>query len=358
MGNVGHSVNGGAVQILKPKIVLHDHLDGGVRPATVLELAVASGVDLPTSDLAELSRWFTIIPGMPFADAWERFYVAIAVLQTAGALRRVAREAVEDLAADGVVYAELRFAPLNHLEGGLSPDEVMEAVVSGLAAGERATGCVARTIVCGIREDDPTDSVVAAELAVGWKQRGVVGFDLAGNEFDFAADLHAAAFTIARAGELGITVHAGEMAGPASIENGLRTAAPSRIGHGLHLVDDCEVADGRIISLGSTARQVHDAGLMLEVCVTSNSCLGTPVAEHPVRMYRDAGFVISVNPDDRAITTTTVANEYDLWRNVLGFTDAEFREVNLQAVAAAFCDDATKTKLRKSVSAGWSHAAG
>jgi adenosine deaminase len=342
------------VSQLNPKIVLHDHLDGGVRPATVVDLAQAAGVPLPTADVEELARWFTITPGMSIEAAWQRFYLVIDVLQTSQALRRVAREAVEDLAADGVVYAELRFAPLGHLAGGLSPDEVMTVVTAGLAEGERATGCAARIIVCGIREDGPSQSIAAAELAVAWKDKGVVGFDLAGNEFEFGADLHAGAFSIARAGGIGVTVHAGEMAGLDSIATALQAAAPTRIGHGLRLIDDCEVVGGRVLSLGPIATRVRDAGLMMEVRVTSNSCLGTPIADHPVRMYRDAGFVVSVNPDDRAITTTTVSREYDLWRDVHGFTSAEFRDINLQAVEAAFCDETTKAKLRALVAAGWS----
>jgi adenosine deaminase len=336
-----------------PKIVLHDHLDGGVRPETVIDLAAAAGVELPTYDPDELRDWFTIVPGMPLSEAWQRFYVVIAALQTTAGLRRVAREAVEDLAADGVVYAELRFAPLGHLNGGLSQDDVLEAVVGGLAEGEAATGCIARTIVCGIRENDPAESRAAALLAVAWKDRGVVGFDLAGNEVDFGADLHAEAFEIARAGGLGITVHAGEMAGPNSIATAMATARPTRIGHGLSLIHDCEVVDGSIVGLGLVAGAVHDAGLLLEVCVTSNGCLGTPLADHPVRMYHDAGIAVSVNPDDRTITTTTTAREYELWRRHHGFTDEEFRAINLRAAEAAFCDDATKAKLREIVALGW-----
>lgn len=342
---------------MDPKIVLHDHLDGGVRPATVIDLANEVGMELPTTDVAELADWFTIVPGMPFADAWQRFYVVIELLQRPEALRRVAREAVEDLSADGVNYAELRFAPLNHLRAGLTGDRVLEAVTTGLREGEEATGCLARTIVCGIRENDPEESAAAARLAVAWRDRGVVGFDLAGNEFEFRASAHVEAYGIAREGGLGITVHAGEMAGPESVADALDSAGPSRIGHGLHLVADCEVVDGEIRRLGTIASRVRDEGVLLEVCVTSNSCLGTPVADHPVRMYRDAGFRLSVNPDDRAITTTTVAREYELWRSVHGFTAAEFRDINLQAVEAAFCDDAIKTGLRASVAQGWSGSA-
>lgn len=337
----------------RPKIVLHDHLDGGVRPETVLELAVAADIALPTRDVARLRSWFTIAPGMPFGEAWERFHAAIAVLQTEAALRRVAREAVEDLAADGVIYAELRFAPLNHLDGGLNAGQVLAAVQAGLAEGQAATGCVTRTIVCGIRENEPGESAAAARLAVAWRDRGVVGFDLAGNEFDFGADLHAEAFAIARDGGLGVTVHAGEMAGPRSVAGALDAAKPTRIGHGWRLIEDCAVQDGRIGQLGLTAATVRDEGIILEVCLTSNSCLGTPVPDHPVRLLYDAGFKVSVNPDDRAITTTTVAREYSLWRDSHGFTDTEFRQINLDAIDAAFCDDVAKRRLRAAVTAGW-----
>ena len=338
---------------MNPKIVLHDHLDGGVRPTTVLDLAADIGFTVPTRDPGELARWFTITPGMPFEEAWQRFHVVIAALQTEPGLRRVAREAVIDLAADGVVYAELRFAPLNHLAGGLTPDEVLGAVTDGLGVGEAETGCVARTIVCGIREDDPARSEEAARLAVAWRDRGVVGFDLAGNEFDFGAAPHAAAFSVARDGGLGITVHAGEMAGPESIAAALEIARPTRIGHGLHLIQDCIVSDGRIVELGPLADRIFRQGIVLEVCVTSNSCLGTAVADHPVRMYREAGIQVSVNPDDRAITTTTVAREYGLWREVHGFTNGEFRDINQAALEAAFCDEETKKGLRGVVAAGW-----
>jgi len=343
----------GTINAMRPKIVLHDHLDGGVRPATILELAAEAGLQLPREDLAELTRWFTITPGMPLAEAWQRFYVVIESLQSAASLQRVAHEAVEDLAADGVVYAEFRFAPLSHQQDGLTPDEVLEAVTAGMASGEQATGCVARTIVCGLRENDPAESAAAARLAASWRDRGVVGFDLAGNEVDYPADLHAAAFAIAREAGLGITIHAGEMAGAESIAAALAVAQPTRIGHGLRLIEDCEVVEGRITSLGGVARAIHDDGTMLEVCVTSNSCLGTPVSAHPVRMFHDAGIAVSVNPDDRAITTTTVEREYRLWREIHGFTVAELGQTNLDALDAAFCDEETKSRLRQVVRVGW-----
>ncbi len=290
---------------------------------------------------------------MPFTDAWHRFRIAISVLQTPDALFRMAHEAVEDLAADEVIYAELRFAPLGHLAGGLAADEVMEAVTAGIAAGEAATGCIARTIVCGIRENPTEESSEAARLAAAWAGRGVVGFDLAGNEYDFGPELHVGAFRIVADAGLGITVHAGEMAGPESVAKAIQAAAPHRIGHGMHLIDDCTIEDGGISTLGPTARLVLDTGLPLEVSVTSNACLGVPVPQHPVRMLFDAGFKVSVNPDDRTITTTTAAREYELWRTHHGFTDVEFRLINLTAAEAAFCDESTRGDIRERIAAGW-----
>jgi adenosine deaminase len=338
---------------MEPKVVLHDHLDGGVRPATIVELARRSDVALPAEDVRELADWFTITPRMPFSEAWARFHLVIDLLQSPDALHRVAREAVEDLAGDGVIYAELRFAPLNHLAGGMTGDEVVAAVVAGLSEGEQKTGCIARTIVCAIRENDPAESVAAARLAASWLGRGVVGFDLAGNESDFGATRHAGAYAIAREAGLGLTVHAGEMAGTESILDSLEAARPTRIGHGLKLIDDCVVGNGRISKMGPVARQVLDDGITLEVCLTSNSCLGTPVPEHPVRLYQDAGFRLSINADDRAITTTTVGREYELWRSIHSFTANEFRQINIGAVDAAFCDEVTKSQLRSTVAQGW-----
>jgi adenosine deaminase len=327
----------------RPTVVLHDHLDGGVRPATVIELADAQGVELPVEGEAALADWFTLRPGMPFPEAWARFHLVIRLLQDADALRRVAREAVEDVAADGVVYLETRFGPLSHRQAGLSADEVMAAVADGVAEGEAATGTVARLIVCGIREDGPELGSEAARLAAAWRDRGVVGYDIAGAEMDHAAGDFAEAYAIAGDGGLGRTVHAGEMAGIESIASAL-TVAPDRIGHGWRLADDLD---------GAVAAEVRDRGLPLEVCVTSNACLGLPVEDHPVRRLRDAGFVVTVNPDDRAITTTTTSHELALWAEHHGFGDAELAEVEQAAVTAAFCDDATRADLAERVAAGW-----
>ena len=319
----------------RPKVVLHDHLDGGVRPATVVSSAAAAGVALPTPDPGALARWFTITPGMPLDEAWQRFALVIDVLQDAGALRRVAREAVEDLALDGVVHAELRFAPLSHTAGGLTADEVVAAVVEGLDDATSATGTTAGIIVCGLREQGRETVAAAFDLAAAWVGRGVVGVDLAGPEVGFPADDHVAAFARAREAGLGVTIHAGEMDGVDSIRRAL-ACRPDRLGHGWRIIDDCRVVDGAIVDLGPVATEVHDAGIPLEVCVTSNACLGLPVDQHPAPLLAAAGFRLTVNPDDRAITTTTTSREHALWAEVLGFDDAWLDAAQRTALDVAF----------------------
>lgn len=319
----------------RAKVVLHDHLDGGVRPSTVVELAHRRGVVLPTDDADELGRWFTITPGMALDDAWRRFALVIDVLDDAESLRRVAAEAVEDLALDGVVHAELRFAPLSHGARGLSGDEAVAAVVQGLDDGTSATGTTAALVVCGLREQGPERVAAAVDLAVRWAGRGVVGVDLAGPEAGFPADDHVAAFARAHDAGLGVTIHAGEMDGVDSVRRAL-ACRPDRIGHGWRLIDDCRVVDGQVVDLGPVAAAVHDAGIPLEVCVTSNACLGLPVEEHPAPLLAAAGFRLTVNPDDRSITTTTTSREHALWADVLGFDDPWLDAAQHTALEAAF----------------------
>jgi adenosine deaminase len=326
-----------------PKVVLHDHLDGGVRPGTVVELAEARGVELPAVGEEALAEWFTLRPGMAFDEAWARFHLVIRLLQDGGGLRRVAREAIEDLAADGVVYVEARFGPLSHLDGGLTPDDVLTEVAAGLAEGEAMTGTVARIIVCGIRENGPAEAAAAARLAADWADRGVVGFDLAGAEVGYAADDYGDAYSVATEAGLGRTVHAGEMDSVASVGRAV-ILDPDRIGHGWRLAEDLD---------GPVAAEVRERGLPLEVCVTSNACLGLPVEQHPVRRLLGAGFIVTVNPDDRTITTTSTSRECALWAEHHGFTDAELGAAQRAAVDAAFCDDATRAGLRSRIEAAW-----
>jgi len=340
-----------------PLVVLHDHLDGGVRPATLVALAEAAQVPLPVVGEDAIARWLTIGPEMPFEAAFSRFDLVIAATQTESALRRIAREAVEDLAADGVLYCELRFAPLNHVDGGLTPSEVMAAVHAGLRDAE-GLGCESRLIVCAMRHLRGEASSDAARLAVEWMGERVVGFDLAGGEVDNPAEDHADAFEIAAEAGLHRTVHAGEMDGVHQVRSALDHCQPDRIGHGWRLIDDCVVEDGRIVELGPTAVEVRDRGIPLEICLTSNECLGTPVAAHPVRMLFDAGFRVTLNPDDRAITTTTSRREFELASAHHGFTDVELAACAERAAAAAFLPDDEREALVARVTEGWNSRPG
>ena len=339
-----------------PLVVLHDHLDGGVRPATLLDLAARAGIATPTDDPHELARWLTLTPDLGLADAFSRFDLVNAMLQSEGALQRVTREAVEDLAVDGVIHAELRFAPLLHTRGGLNGAEVLRAVEAGVAEAINETGIDARLIVCAMRDQPVSVSTEAVQLAIAAADGLVVGVDLAGIEPGHPAQDHAAAFALAHEAGLGVTIHAGEMDGPHQVAGALDGCMPHRIGHGWRLIDDCETIGGRVAALGPTAGSVRDAGLTLEICLTSNDCLGMPVTQHPVRLLRDAGFLVTLQPDDRSITTTTARRELGLAADHHGFDRADLAQCCERAAAAAFLPEGERARLVDEVRSGWDAA--
>ena len=336
-----------------PKVVLHDHLDGGLRPATILELAREQGYrGLPADDVAGLARWFFQAESATLVRYLEAFGQTLAVMQTAEAIERVAREAVVDLAADGAVYAELRFAPMLHLRQGLTPEQVVSAVLAGLAAGSRSTGVPAFAIICALRQDD--DSAAVAALAAGFAGRGVVAFDLAGPEAGFPASRHRAACRAAVLGGLHLTLHAGEAAGVESIADALGCGA-ERLGHGVRLVDDLTVREGRVAGMGPVAAQVHARGVPLEVCPSSNLHTGAfpSAAQHPVGLLHRAGFAVTLNPDNRLMSGTSMTNEFALVAEHQGFGLPDFKTVTLRAAEAAFCDAVTRAEVRERVLAGY-----
>lgn len=336
-----------------PKVLLHDHLDGGLRPATVLSLAAEHGYGgLPCRDEAALASWFDQTDSGSLVGYLAAFDETIAVMQTPAALERVAREAVEDLAADGVIYGEIRFAPSLHCREGLNREEVIEAVLAGLAAGEAATGTVGRVIVDAMRQDDDSEEV--ARVAAGYAGRGVVGLDLAGPEAGFPAAAHAAALGVAASAGLHLTVHAGEADGPASMADALDSGA-ERIGHGVRIVDDLVVRDEQIVDFGPTARRVIDGGIPLEVCPYSNihTHAVLSAADHPAGMLHRAGFTVTLNTDNRLMSNTTMTKEFGLATDLLGFSEDDLRAVTLNAVEAAFCDEETRDAIRERVLAGY-----
>jgi adenosine deaminase len=336
-----------------PKVVLHDHLDGGLRPATALELAREQGYEgLPTYDEPALARWFFQAESATLVRYLEAFGQTLAVMQTAEAIERVALEAVLDLAADGAVYAELRFAPMLHLQRGLSPERVVEAVLAGLAAGGRRTGIPAFAIICAMRQHD--DAAAVAALAGAFAGRGVVAFDLAGPEAGFPASRHRAACRLAVQAGLHLTLHAGEAAGVESIADALGCGA-ERLGHGVRIVDDLEVRDGRVAGMGPVAAQVHARGIPLEVCPSSNLHTGAfaSAAEHPVGLLYRAGFAVTISPDNRLMSGTSMTTEFALIAEHQGFAVQDLRAVSLRAADAVFCDAATRGEVRERVLAGY-----
>ncbi|WP_282702350.1 adenosine deaminase [Streptomyces sp. CC219B] len=320
-----------------PKAVLHDHLDGGLRPATVVELAETVGHALPTTDPDELAAWyFEAANSGDLVRYIATFEHTLAVMQTREGLLRTAEEYVLDLAADGVVYGEVRYAPELNTNGGLSLAEVVETVQEGLAAGmakAAAAGTPVRvgTLLCGMRMFDRVRE--AADLAVAFRDAGVVGFDIAGAEAGFPAADHLAAFEHLRRESVPFTIHAGEADGLSSIHQALQICGAQRLGHGVRITDD--IVDGK---LGRLAGWVRDRRIALEMCPTSNLQTGaaTSIAEHPITALKDLGFRVTLNTDNRLVSGTTMTREMSLLVDEAGWTVEDLRTVTVNALKSAF----------------------
>jgi adenosine deaminase len=295
-----------------PKVLLHDHLDGGLRASTIVELADEAGyASLPTRDPEELGAWMT--RGADRKDLLlylETFAHTVGVMQTTDALARVARECAEDLAADGVVYAEVRFAPEQHLERGLGLDDVVDAVQQGFRDGAERTGIRIGTLLTAMRT--AARSLEIADLAVRWRDRGVVGFDIAGAEAGYPPTRHLDAFEHVRRANFHLTIHAGEAFGVPSIWEALQLCGAERLGHGVRIVDDIDTGSGGEARLGRVAHLVRDRRVPLELCPTSNvhSGAATSIEEHPIGRLMDLRFRVTVNTDNRLMSATSLSKEF------------------------------------------------
>jgi adenosine deaminase len=295
-----------------PKVLLHDHLDGGLRPATIVELAEETGYgDLPTRDPDELGAWMS--RGADRKDLLlylETFAHTVGVMQTRGALTRVARECAEDLAADGIVYAEVRYAPEQHLERGLGLEEVVDAVQEGFREGMLRTGIRTGTLLTAMRT--AARSLEIADLAVRWRDRGVVGFDIAGAEAGYPPTRHLDAFEHVRRENFHLTIHAGEAFGIPSIWEALQLCGAERLGHGVRIVDDIEIEPRGEVRLGRVAHLVRDRRVPLELCPTSNVHSGAAksIEEHPIGLLMDLRFRVTVNTDNRLMSATSLSQEF------------------------------------------------
>src|SRR5215831_2575253 len=320
-----------------PKVLLHDHLDGGVRPETVVELAREQGYrHLPTTDVHDLDTWFH--RGAKRNDLvlyLETFAHTIGVMQHRDAIARVAAECAEDLAADGVVYAEVRFAPELHVEGGLTLDEVVEAVLDGFRTGAEGTDLTIYALLSAMRT--AARSLEIAELAVRWRDAGVVGFDIAGAEAGHPPTRHLDAFQYVARENFHTTIHAGEAFGLPSIWEALQWCGAERLGHGVRIVDDIFLVEGRY-ELGRLAAYVRDRRIPLEMCPTSNVNTGAAasIADHPIGLLRRLRFRVTVNTDNRLMSATSMGNEFRQLRDAFGYTWDDFEWLTVNAMKSAF----------------------
>jgi adenosine deaminase len=321
-----------------PKVLLHDHLDGGLRPDTIVELAEESGYsELPTQDPEELGAWMT--RGADRKDLLlylETFAHTVGVMQTREALVRVARECAEDLADDGIVYAEVRFAPEQHLRHGLGLDEVVEAVQEGFRAGSEATGIRIGTLLTAMRT--AARSLEIADLAVRWRERGVVGFDIAGAEAGFPPTRHLDAFEHVRRENFHLTIHAGEAFGLPSIWEALQLCGAERLGHGVRIVDDIEVAANDGARLGRLAHLVRDRRVPLELCPTSNVHSGAApsIEEHPIGLLMELKFRVTVNTDNRLMSATSLSEEFAHLADAFGIGWDRIGRLTINAMKSSF----------------------
>ena len=329
-----------------PKVVLHDHLDGGLRAATIVDLAAQVDHRLP-ADPGELAAWFVSNACCGLLERYlETFEHTVAVMQTEAGLRRVAREAVLDLAADGVVYAEERYAPEQHQRRGLELQQVVDAVQAGFAEGIAEAADAGRTIRVGtlltaMRQADRGDEIAA--LALANRERGIVGFDLAGPEEGFPPSRQGSAFRMLAAANFPVTIHAGEAVGPESIAEAVHVGGASRIGHGVRIVDDIEIVhvDGPEpdrACLGGLAHWIRDHQIPLEICPSSNVQSGAAesIAQHPITLLKDLGFAVTINTDNRLQSGTTVTREMSLLVAQAGWTLADLRDATVTAAWNAF----------------------
>ncbi|SCL27274.1 adenosine deaminase [Micromonospora nigra] len=324
-----------------PKALLHDHLDGGLRPATIIELAAEVGHELPTTDPGALGRWFVEAADSGSLERYlETFAHTVAVMQTASALRRVARECALDLAADGVVYAEVRFAPEQHLEDDLTLDEAVEAVLAGFAEGSAEAAGVGTpirvgTLLTAMRHAARSQEI--AELAVRHRDHGVVGFDIAGAEAGFPPTRHLDAFEYLQRENFHFTIHAGEAFGLPSIWQAIQWCGADRLGHGVRIVDDITTTgDGPV--LGRLAAYVRDKRIPLELCPSSNVQTGAAasIADHPIGVLRDLRFRVTVNTDNRLMSGTSMSREMALLADAFGYGWKELQWFTINAMKSAF----------------------
>jgi adenosine deaminase len=342
-----------------PKVSLHDHLDGGLRPQTIIELAADTGHVLPADNADDLGRWFAKSANSGSLTRYlATFDQTIAVLQTAPSLRRVAAEFVEDLAADGVIYGEARWAPEQHLRAGLTAPEAVEAVRDGLAEGVaacRARGyeIEVRQLVTAMRQAEPTRDI--AELALSYRHDGVAGFDIAGPENGYPPSRYLDSFQLLRRQSAYYTIHAGEAGGCEYIWEAVQVCGANRIGHGVAIIEDIQQDEAGGATLGDFAAYLLNEQIPLEMCPSSNVQTGTTasIAEHPIHRLDRLGFRVTVNPDNRLMSATTLTREFALLAEAFDYSLEDVRRLGINAAKSVFAPyDLRKALVGRIAAAG------
>ncbi len=325
-----------------PKTDLHVHLDGSLRLTTILDLAEKQKVELPARDEDRLRAAMNLGQNCgSLVEYLKAFDVTLRVMQTADALTRIAYELAEDAAKENVRYMEVRYAPMLHTRRGLALTTVVEAVLEGLRASQEKYGIESNVIICGIRNVSPETSLEMAELAVAYKGRGVVGFDLAGAEYDHPAKHHKKSFQLVRDNNINVTIHAGEAYGPESIAQAIHVCGAHRIGHGCRLREN-----------GDLLHYVNDHRIALECCPSSNVQTGAirDLASHPIKLYKNLGLRVTVNTDNRLVTDTSVSRELWLCHKEMGFTLSDLKQVIVSGFKSAFLPFHVKQQYLRKVS--------
>lgn len=339
-----------------PKVLLHDHLDGGLRPATIVELAAEAGHELPVTDADALGVWFAeAADSGSLVRYLETFEHTVGVMQSTAALTRVARECAEDLAADGVVYAEIRYAPELHVQQDLTLDEVVAAVEEGFRQGVEASGgrIVVRQLLTAMRQAAP--SLEIAELAIRYRDRGVAGFDIAGPEAGYPPTRFLDAFDYVRQENGHATCHAGEAFGLPSIWEAVQWCGADRLGHGVRIIDDIAVAEDGTAKLGLLASYIRDKRIPLEMCPSSNLQTGAApsIAEHPIGMLADLRFRVTVNTDNRLMSGTSMTREHQLLCAAFGWGLDKVEWLTVNAMKSAFLPYDERYRLIMDVIKPW-----
>jgi adenosine deaminase len=334
-----------------PKVLLHDHLDGGLRPQTILELAAETGYrDLPGDNVEELTKRLTEGAHRGHLEIYlDAFRHTVGVMQTPEALRRVAAECAEDLAADGVAYAEVRFAPELHTERGLNLDQVVQAVLEGFTRGSEGRGITVYALLTAMRT--AARSLEIAELAVRYRDQGVVGFDIAGAEAGWPPSRHLDAFQYLKRENFHITIHAGEAFGLPSIWEAVQWCGTERLGHGVRIADDIQISPEGTVHLGRLATYVRDRRIPLEMCPTSNVQTGAApsIALHPLRVLRQLSFRVTVNTDNRLMSQVTLSSEFYRLVGEFGYGWSDIEWLTINAMKSAFAGFDERLRLINTV---------